>query len=386
MARWTLVWALIAASCSDPPGPELELVPEAPATTPPSAPAPPMPPPTPVPAVDEEPAVDELPADDVPAVEMPVAPEANAWPDEALDPSEPLPVDAALRARDALGEGPWLEADAESAALAGWIDVDRGEPYQVLATVDHRRRTFLLLAAPGGRPEYGALAENEERFALWLVRVGRRTDDGIEVLRREVGVRLYDRLALYESFSDANCDVTSELRARDLDGDEEVELTAIAAGADVPFSYDVCGAVAFLVGGDDMNVQARFTRQFHRESTGVSGDTTLHDDATWIVRDVNADGHADLHVVQRWSFRDDWGGDEIDGDVFDAVHRRGSDRREVDCIYDAAGDVWACPPVGGYLLGSRLFFAPADVTEPRAAEARFGDPPWAAPVADVPPP
>lgn len=302
-----------------------------------------------------------------------------------MDPTEPQPIDLTLRTGERLGVGPW-EVDAEMAAIAGWIDIEAAEPYQVLATIDHQRRTFLLLAAPGGRPEYAGLGRGEERFALWLIRVGHRVVDGEEEMRREAGVRLYDRFVASDSYSDASCDVPSSLRARDLDGDGEVELTVLAAGADEPYEYAYCGVVAFLVGGDDLAVQARFSRQHYVEITGAGGDWTMHDDTTWIVRDVNGDGHADLHVVQRWSARDFFMGDWVGDGTMPGEHRRGSDRREIDCLYDLPSDSWRCPTVEGYVLGSRLFFTPADVADPRGAERVFRDPPWPGPLRDAPMP
>lgn len=379
MGRLALCAVLSLLGCggrNETPRLEAEPAPSEPSTVPLAEPVPPEP---------AEPAPEETTAVAAPTPPAPVAMDLDSAERNGLVDGA-APFDPVLCAADRIGNGPWM-FEATEAATAGILDPARRTYQEELASVEHQRRIYSLVATPECRPPRGPLAREEQRLALWLVRLERRlSEDGDEEIRRTGGVRLYEQLVMNEAHSDVGCEVATELRARDLDADGEVELTVIVDGADVPYVYDVCGVLAFLVGGDDLNVQARFTRRFRQETTGVSGDTTVHDDATWIVRDVNADGHADLHVTQRWTMRDDWGGDEIDGDVFDAVHRRGNDRREVDCIYDAAADVWACPDVNGYRLGSRLFFTATDVADPRAARDRFEGPPWEAPAIDVPAP
>jgi len=228
----------------------------------------------------------------------------------------------------------------------------------------------VLFRAPGGLPEYAAAARDArarhssvERSAIWLARLDRQGSAEAPRLRRVAAVRLHD-LAIGTEDTDAQCTVQSELRARDLDGDGETELTAIVAAAAVPDDGgESCGALAFLV-GDDLAVQARFTREYRYEHSGADGDTTLVDETTWQVRDLDGDGHADLHVTERWRYRDDFSGDWDGEGTFPGEHSRASDRREVDCPWDATTDTWRCPDVSGVQLGATLLRPPAAVLAP----------------------
>ena len=259
------------------------------------------------------------------------------------DEYEPPRFDPALAAADRLGPGPWDE-DEDIAAGAGWIDFARDEELGQLAEVEHQRRTYALVTAQRGT--FGTLP----LLDLWLVRLESRVDEGVQIFRRQAAVRLY------QGAVEGGCGVQSELRARDVDGDGEVEVTVIADFFRPAASEDEeCGAVAFLVGGDDLGIQARFSRQYHYEHSGADGDTTEIDDTTWQFRDDDADGHADLRVIQTWRFSDDFSGDDVgDGDTMPGQHSRGSDRREVICPWIAAEDVWRCPGDPG----QRLFGPP----------------------------
>ncbi|RLB50875.1 MAG: hypothetical protein DRJ42_17965 [Deltaproteobacteria bacterium] len=177
---------------------------------------------------------------------------------------------------------------------------------------------------------------------------------------REDGILLYEYAVGEEQNYCDNADFSpeNELRARDIDHDREVEITVIAGVAALPHrpgnSNDRCGTVAFIVGADDLDVQARFTRAYYQENFAAGSETELAIETRWRLDDLDSDGHPDLHVIESYRFVDDFMGDDIgDGETAAPEHSRGSDRRTVDCLYDTEADRWACPPTP--VVGAQLF-------------------------------
>jgi hypothetical protein len=286
-------------------------------------------------------------------------------PGYALDEDQNVVVRADLTSADQLPEGPWLEG-ADLAAFAGLGVPGEDDTSSVEVELAYQRRTYVLMRSAGGRDFYPTPRRTDgyALFAIWIARLESRVVDGVTEHRRLAAVRLHDLAAPYDAANDASCTIASELRPRDLDGDGEVELTVLVAGGAVSDPGDACAATAFLVGGDDLNVQARFTREYHFVHYGAGGDTTMNDDTTWVVRDANADGHGDLHVVERFTYQSDFEGDWDGEGTAPADHERASDRREVDCLYDVASDAWTCPPVDGAVLGGRVFGTLDEILHP----------------------
>ena len=126
-----------------------------------------------------------------------------------------------------------------------------------------------------------------------------------------------------------------------------------------------CGAVGFIVGADDFNVQASFTRDYAVQAFAASIEVGEKRETSWQLRDVDGDGHSDLHVVERWRSLDYFMGDDVGEDESAPASRQaGSDRRELDCLYVITSDAWVCPaPVPGQLL----FAPPTDRARGRGA-------------------
>jgi len=308
-------------------------------------------------------------------------------------------LSAALRGATRIGGGPWVET-LDDALGAGWIDWARSDGLEVVVTLEHRGRLFVLVTAPSSvrvRPR------TERPVSLWLAEVERRVDP--EAANEAVGeapnegapsaatpstvtpsaaapsaaapsaatpsaatpsaatpsattpnaplqhrrvaiVRLHEAvwpsvpLGGREGFE---CGVTSELRARDVDGDGEVEVTVIAAFAPVA-GEAVCGALAHLVGVSDWNVQVALSREYAVERFSAGVEEYERRDARWRLEDADSDGHADLRVIESWRHYYDAMGDDVGGgETVEASHGEGQDRRETLCPYDPTLDAWRCP-------------------------------------------
>jgi len=304
----------------------------------------------------------------------------------ALDEDGVPTPSAALRGATRIGGGPWVET-IEDALGAGWIDWQRSDGVEVLVTFEHRRRVFVLVAAPSPvrvRPR------TERPVSLWLAEVERRVDpdavnQGTDEApseatpseatpseatpsaapneatpseatataapaplqhRRVAIVRLHEAvwpsvpLGGREGFE---CGVASELRARDVDGDGETEVTVVAAYAPTT-GEGVCGALAYLVGTDDWNVQSTYSREYAVERFSAGVEEYERRDARWRFEDADSDGHADLRVIETWRHYYDAMGDDVGGgEIVEASHAEGQDRRETLCPYDVAHDAWRCP-------------------------------------------
>lgn len=325
-----------------------------------------------------------LPAEPAPPLAEPAAPEA------ADPPTAPAPLVAhevpvpengnppvvpALRDATRIGEGPWID-DLALAIGAGFVDFGGGQDLEVVHEREHRRTRFVLATTP-------ARDATGDRRALWLAEVQTRPgSEGLEEHRRLAVIRLYDRAMGSEALDASDgpmaaftCSAETDLRARDLDGDGEIEVTVIAAylqpteeqwqGGGTP---DECGAVAFIVGARDWNVQAAFSRDYAIQAFAASIEVGEKRETTWQLRDVDADGRSDLHVTERWRFRDDFAGDYVgDGETVAPSRNAGSDRREIDCLYSVEHDAWRCPePQPGQLL----------FDDPRARASKRGRRPW----------
>ena len=345
------------------PEPEPARVPDPEPTPTPEPARDPEPEPTPDPDPTPEPTLEPVVVADAPPTDPAATdPEAPPSADTELDERDTLidgtPFDVTLRGQARLGPGAWRDG-AEAAAMDALVDSDDPEDGVTLASVEHRRRTFVLFRAIDARMQPARRHRPARPFrTLWLASVEARADPDDATLtqyRRVAATRLYDGALIDDDSDDWTCTTTAELRARDVDADGEVELTAIApiyTPGTAVHDYE-CGAVAFLIGGDDLAEQARFSREYRSWSEDAGGTGLLTRDATWILRDVDGDGHADLHVTERMQYRFDFEGDFDGVGTAPGDHERRQDRQEVDCLYSVPADRWVCPdqPV----LGQTLF-------------------------------
>ena len=220
------------------------------------------------------------------------------------------------------------------------------------ATVEDGRHTWALIRVPGRGPDYDRIkaAGGGARWVLWLARLDPATDpEEGEGYRRSGAVRLYDfGMAADELVRDCEPGVESGLRAGDLDADREVEITVIAAVAasGVLKSGEECGAVAFIVGGDDFGIQQRFTREYRWVLNDAGGATAVGRFTTWHFDEENGGGATAVHVTEVVTLRDEFSGDWADDETgtVPGRRRRESGRQEVVCPYVPGEDVWRCPP------------------------------------------
>ena len=348
-----------------------------PATNPPAAAAP-RPPAGPPAARTDGDAVSTASAEPVDA--GPATPDAAGETDAATSTDAPSSGDRG-GAPDAPSDSPRVGAGGfcvEEGCAAAWGLVEEAaedgsegsHDARVEATVEDGRHLWVLFRIPGRGPDYDRIraAGGGARWTLWLARLESATDPGEgEGFRRSGAVRLYEfAQAADELRRDCEPGVSSELRACDLDGDREVEVTVIAAvaAAGMLRSGEECGAVAFLVGGDDFGIQARFTREYRWALDDAGGDSELARFTTWRL-DEPADGAAPalrvtevLRVDDRFS--GDWGGEQV-GTVPGRSHRENT-RRQVRCPYAPDADAWLCPPEP--TLGTAFFRTADEVLSP----------------------
>ena len=313
--------------------------------------------------------------------------ESDALPEPTPEPSRPEPSRREHR-QDAVS-GPDPTAADESGpgrtdvgasrsvvdAVSAHLPAVEPEEVTVLATQDYGRRTYALLSTPVIDPDGNV----SELVDIWLAALDRQAGDNDTAfyrLRRGALSRLYGSATAStegaREATEAECSMQTSIRVRDLDGDGELEITAIVAflrpqpnddwlhGGAPP---EECGAVAFIV-GDDFEVQASFTREYGASDFAASETAwqTVH--TTWRVQDLNHDGHADLVVVERWRYRFNFEGDYVGaGESAPAARERLEDRRELECLWTEAVDRWICPD--GVTPGQYLFGEPAARTHGR---------------------
>lgn len=190
---------------------------------------------------------------------------------------------------------------------------------------------------------------SSEGRAFELAHVKLESDTEGKVLARK---RLYDHGYACEGEEDHECFET-KLKVYDMDGDARSEILAVFP---LDFITQVNlvgnhspGALAFVIDKSDFHVQFATTRKYYDEG----GDVSYHEsdfETSFVARDTNADGHADL-VLREVGRESRTGGEEDDNDT--EVTRTD---QSITCLYELAGDRWVCPSAIGTQLidGTKL--------------------------------
>lgn len=373
VTSWSFL--LVLASCGE------DRPPAAPPPPPVTAPSAASATPAPAEPADEpadEPAEPEAAQEPVVEAPPPAPPPPPLVQAEVPSNEDELPVLVPeLRDATRIGAGPWL-AQSELAIGAGWVNFASDQTVSVVTELEHRRGAIVLATGPS---RIASPSPEVTLVSLWLARIEQRTSASDEPEYRRAGaILLYDGAMESEGglgdIPGYDCSVgASELRARDVDRDREIEVTVIATflqptrerwgGGGTP---EECGAVAFIVGLDDWNVQASFTREYAVNALAASIEVGEVRSTTWQLRDLDGDGHADLRVVERWRFRDYFMGDWVGDDSMPESLEQLSDQRELDCPYDPGSDSWRCDPTAP---PGRLLFE-----DPAARGSLRGRRPW----------
>ncbi len=169
----------------------------------------------------------------------------------------------------------------------------------------------------------------------WAIARVREVDGRFEV---RASRRLFEH-ALDESIEGE----AAELRVRDLDHDGEPEITAMfeVQLPDSDMYADTAGAMGYVLAWGDLHTQFRATRTF-LESTGDATTRSVTVLTAWRVEETDADVHPDLVVTERSL--------SVDEDL-EGPPDRASGQERVRCVWQAAGDIYACPRA----LGAGLF-------------------------------
>ncbi|MEM9073002.1 MAG: hypothetical protein AAGE52_31140 [Myxococcota bacterium] len=341
-----LIPSLLAFACG---GSDEDAAPRATATTTAPATMAPTTPETSEPATEAEPIV-------APTVALEPAPvPAATLPDQGgheVPTEEEAPGDSLLwtdlaAATSGLLSAPLAEMDPDDAT----IEMDE---FVVLAQREYRRDVWLLFQREGEGAAYqldGSGGPSRTRVYLARVRRPRMVDEEPAGPYQLQGRVLLQDFAVLEeeNYCDSiDFEAESQLRVRDVDADDEVEVAVFLAAPALraPHSDGAspieCGVVAYLLGGD-LALQAAFTREYHAEAMAASSETRLDAESRWRYHDEDGDGHADLVVSETLTFRDDFMGDSIgDGETMPEEHQRRQGRRTFTCPYQVAEDRWAC--------------------------------------------
>jgi hypothetical protein len=174
-----------------------------------------------------------------------------------------------------------------------------------------------------------------ESAAFELAHVKLDSDTKGTVLAR---ARLYDYGYGYACAGE-DCFET-KLKVYDMDGDGRSEILAVfplEILSDLDLGDKAEAALAFVLDKSDLHVQFATTRNFFDEG----GDLSFHTSdfqTTFVTRDTDSDGHADL--VVREVGRESRTPGEEEEDQADAVTRTD---RSITCPWERAGDRWVCP-------------------------------------------
>lgn len=176
----------------------------------------------------------------------------------------------------------------------------------------------------------GYHASEADAFELAHVKLESETQG--KVLARE---RLYEHGYACKGEVEAGCFET-KLKVYDMDGDARSEILVVFP-LEVPSELEptnhATAALAFVIDKSDFHVQFATTRKY----VDAGGDLSYHEvefATSFVARDTNADGHADL--VLREVGKESRSEEGEDNEVTRTD-------QSITCPYEFAGDRWVCP-------------------------------------------
>lgn len=183
-----------------------------------------------------------------------------------------------------------------------------------------------------------ALGGDDDRFAWELARVQEHGDDAAVVQAR---VRVWGP-SLPAPFGS---EPKVKLKVHDIDGDRRSEATVIVPvwRPGTALEDPGTGEIAAIFDASDLHPQLLVTRKYELYREDVFG-AEEHADTTWVTKDLDHDGHADLELTSKTMAKDNVACDvdcgTLDEDV--ALRPRRTRTKQV-CPYDAGSDRWVCP-------------------------------------------
>lgn len=139
-------------------------------------------------------------------------------------------------------------------------------------------------------------------------------------------------------------DVAHKFQIYDVDRDKRSEVTvivpiAVTAREDDPEEGD--GEVGAIFDASDLHLQLAVTRRLDTRRADVF-DSESHAETTWVAKDLDSDGFADLTLTAKRTDKDNNGCD-VECDDEEAAERPRRTRAKQVCPYEIAGDRWVCP-------------------------------------------
>jgi hypothetical protein len=225
---------------------------------------------------------------------------------------------------------------------------------ELLARSDHGRHAFVLARAPTGHAEpYRSDPADDEPLTTYtwklLDLLRARDATGGETFSLHASLTLVEDFAAPED-AESDCTVPTQLRARDVDRDGELELTAIVAAVirdyDDEHTERECVVHAVIAGADDLAVAFRVEREHRSMRSDGWSDSHDHTTRTWRFEDVDQDGHPDIQLVRVTdsALHEFSCSCDFDAPPSPEHHERNHGRLAWTCPYSAALDSWVCPP------------------------------------------
>jgi len=130
----------------------------------------------------------------------------------------------------------------------------------------------------------------------------------------------------------------------DVDRDKRSEVTVVVpiqVTEDEDDPVEGTGDVGAIFDASDLHLQLAITRRLDTRRADVF-DSESHAETTWVAKDLDGDGFADLTLTAKRTDKDNNGCD-VECDAEAAAERPRRTRAKQICAYETAGDRWVCP-------------------------------------------